>query len=278
MTDLRYPFAAIVGQEQVKKALLYNLIEPRIGGVLLCGEKGTAKSTIVRGLAALTEQKVVDLPLSITEDMLVGAIDFEKAVKEAMYRKGKAYDVFKNTVIKNCTIWNDWGKCLEIGAETRAEEITNIVFENCSIIHVTGSVLDCYNIDYADVHDVIYSNIDVEYDDIIMEASIQSNDDERYINNNPNYSPNLICVITDYHHEYSAGGVRRGKCHDIKFENIKLLGKYEPKCLFKGYDEEHKTKDIVIENIYWNGKLLEVIKKENFTLEEYTENIIYRKL
>ncbi|MBR2421198.1 MAG: magnesium chelatase subunit D family protein [Clostridia bacterium] len=84
MTDLRYPFAAIVGQEQVKKALLYNLIEPRIGGVLLCGEKGTAKSTIVRGLAALTEQKVVDLPLSITEDMLVGAIDFEKAVKEGV--------------------------------------------------------------------------------------------------------------------------------------------------------------------------------------------------
>ncbi len=84
MTDLRYPFAAIVGQENVKNALLYNLIEPRIGGVLLCGEKGTAKSTIVRGMAALTDQSVVDLPLSITEDMLVGAIDFERAVKEGI--------------------------------------------------------------------------------------------------------------------------------------------------------------------------------------------------
>ena len=84
MTDLRYPFAAIVGQEHVKNALLYNLIEPRIGGVLLCGEKGTAKSTIVRGMAALTDQSVVDLPLSITEDMLVGAIDFERAVKEGV--------------------------------------------------------------------------------------------------------------------------------------------------------------------------------------------------
>lgn len=84
MTDTRYPFAAIAGQEQVKKALLYNLIEPRIGGVLLCGEKGTAKSTIVRGLAALTRQRVVDLPLNITEDMLVGAIDFERAVHEGV--------------------------------------------------------------------------------------------------------------------------------------------------------------------------------------------------
>lgn len=84
MTDLRYPFAAIVGQEHVKNVLLYNLIEPRIGGALLCGEKGTAKSTIVRGMAALTDQIVVDLPLNITEDMLVGAIDFERAVKEGV--------------------------------------------------------------------------------------------------------------------------------------------------------------------------------------------------
>ena len=54
-----YPFTAIVGQERVKNALLYNLIEPRIGGVLLCGEKGTAKSTIVRGMAALTDLSFV---------------------------------------------------------------------------------------------------------------------------------------------------------------------------------------------------------------------------
>lgn len=84
MAENRYPFAAVAGQQQVKNALIYNLIDPRIGGVLLCGEKGTAKSTIVRGLAALTDQKVVDCPLSITEDMLVGAIDFERAVKEGV--------------------------------------------------------------------------------------------------------------------------------------------------------------------------------------------------
>ena len=63
MTEFGYPFAAVVGQERVKKALLLNLIDPRIGGVLLCGEKGTAKSTVVRGLAALTRQRVVELPL-----------------------------------------------------------------------------------------------------------------------------------------------------------------------------------------------------------------------
>ncbi len=77
-----YPFSAVVGQEQVKKALIYNMINPSIGGILLCGQKGTAKSTLVRGLAEICDQKTVELPLNITEDMLVGSIDFEKAVKD----------------------------------------------------------------------------------------------------------------------------------------------------------------------------------------------------
>lgn len=78
-----FPFAAIIGQEKVKKALLLNLINPKIGGVLLSGERGTAKSTLVRGMAALSEgMKVINLPLNITEDRLVGSIDIEKTLLE----------------------------------------------------------------------------------------------------------------------------------------------------------------------------------------------------
>ena len=43
-----YPFSAIVGQDAMKKSLLLNIINPQIGGVLICGQKGTAKSTVVR--------------------------------------------------------------------------------------------------------------------------------------------------------------------------------------------------------------------------------------
>lgn len=77
-----YPFTAIVGQEKVKKALLLNVISPSIGGTLLSGEKGTAKSTIVRSLAQLFPQlKVVTMPLNATEDRVVGSINIEKAIK-----------------------------------------------------------------------------------------------------------------------------------------------------------------------------------------------------
>lgn len=81
MHEQCYPFSAIVGQEQAKRALMLNLVNPRIGGVLLCGEKGTAKSTIVRGVAQLGNKKVVNLPLNATEDMLIGSIDFETTIQ-----------------------------------------------------------------------------------------------------------------------------------------------------------------------------------------------------
>ncbi len=115
------PFTAIVGQDTMKNALILNAINPRIGGVLIRGEKGTAKSTAVRALAELlpkiemvngctfncnpsdtrergdvcyakrtngedlkvTKRRmwVVDLPLGATEDRVVGSIDVEKAIK-----------------------------------------------------------------------------------------------------------------------------------------------------------------------------------------------------
>ena len=116
-----YPFTAIVGQEDMKLSLILNVINPALGGVLIKGEKGTAKSTAVRALAELlpameavkgcrfhcdplqenflcddcTEKfhsgelkeaeslkmRVVELPVSATEDRVVGTLDVEYAIK-----------------------------------------------------------------------------------------------------------------------------------------------------------------------------------------------------
>lgn len=199
--------------------------------------------------------------------------DVEKAVREAMYRNGKAYDVFKNVHVSGCTIWNDWGKCLEIGAETRAEEITNIVFENCDIIHVTSAVLDCCNVDYADVHDLTYRNITVEYDDEIFCPSIQNSDEEVYVNKYPDYAPSLMYCLVECHHEYSAGGGRRGINRDVTFENIHLWGRQKPTLRFIGYDAEHMSKDITVKNLYHNGVLVKELEPWQIVKNEFTRNI-----
>ncbi len=91
-----FPFVAIEGQERIKKALLLNIINEKIGGVLINGEKGTAKSTLVRGLEKiLTDKKVINLPLNTTEDNLVGSIDIERTLKT-----GKKF--FQEGILKKC--------------------------------------------------------------------------------------------------------------------------------------------------------------------------------
>src|SRR3981081_1384365 len=121
-----YPFTSIVGQEQMKLALVLNAIHPRIGGVLVRGQRGTAKSTAVRALAALlpqhrvvvgchyscdpdvprdlcphcraridagetlatavTRMRVVELPVGASEDRVVGSIDIEAAIRHGERR------------------------------------------------------------------------------------------------------------------------------------------------------------------------------------------------
>lgn len=91
-----FPFVAIEGQKMIKKALLFNIINDKIAGVLISGEKGTAKSTLVRGLNDLfPEKKIINLPLNITEDNLVGSIDIEKTIKCG--RK-----IFQEGLLKKC--------------------------------------------------------------------------------------------------------------------------------------------------------------------------------
>lgn len=89
--DVRYPFSAVVGQEQLKLALILSAISPGIGGVLIRGEKGTAKSTIVRGLGPLlsvpgstedTAGRVVELPIGATEDRVIGSLDLTSVLRD----------------------------------------------------------------------------------------------------------------------------------------------------------------------------------------------------
>jgi len=82
-----YPFSALVGQDQLRLALILCAVRPDIGGVLIRGEKGTAKSTAVRGLAKVlaavdADARLVELPIGATEDRVVGSIDLQKVLRD----------------------------------------------------------------------------------------------------------------------------------------------------------------------------------------------------
>ncbi|MGW6553131.1 putative cobaltochelatase [Streptomyces sp. NPDC055051] len=119
MSSTRYPFTAVVGMDDLRLALLLNAVSPSVGGVLVRGEKGTAKSTAVRALAELLPEvavvagcrfscdpaspdpgcpdgphgddgtdarpaRMVELPVGASEDRLVGSLDIEKALADGV--------------------------------------------------------------------------------------------------------------------------------------------------------------------------------------------------
>jgi magnesium chelatase subunit D len=82
-----YPFSALVGQDQLRLALILCSVRPEIGGVLIRGEKGTAKSTAVRALAQVLAEvdedaRLVELPIGATEDRVVGSLDLQRVLRD----------------------------------------------------------------------------------------------------------------------------------------------------------------------------------------------------
>jgi len=84
-----FPFSAVVGQDDLKLALILVAVDPSIGGVLISGERGTAKSTAARGLAALLPKSsagksapFVELPIGATEDRVVGSLDISRVLQD----------------------------------------------------------------------------------------------------------------------------------------------------------------------------------------------------
>jgi Mg-chelatase subunit ChlI len=177
-----YPFTAIAGQEKMKKALVLNIINPLLGGVLIRGEKGTAKSTAVRALAELlperekvegcmfscdpadtslmcsncmerkkngeklvigmSRMKVIDLPVSATEDRVVGTLDIEHAIKkgEKKFEPGILAQANRNILyVDEVNLLDD--HVVDVLLDSAAMGVNTIEREGISFTHPASFIL-----------------------------------------------------------------------------------------------------------------------------------------
>lgn len=160
-------------------------------------------------------------------------------------------------LIENCVVWCDWGGALEIGAETVADEYRNIVFRNCDVIRTDQGALRIHSGDRAEIHDVRYENINIEYSRYDTKAVYQENDGMLY-------EPGTVPAHDAFIRAWMYCGVWTddnipGHVHDIYYENIRVYKDEEvpePAVLLNGADGEHRIENVTVSGVLLNGKPL----------------------
>jgi hypothetical protein len=206
----------------------------------------------------------------------------------------------ENISVDNCVLWCDWGKPCEVGVETACREYKHISFTNCDILRGGNAVLDVNNGDCAEISDVLFENIHVDYNAYDTIEVFQNTDEQTYDAENTIMIPHLIWIGNrDFRNREAVTmkgippgaavgldltGIRRGMNRDVVCRNIhvhyderipRVNGKYNlPICVTSIYpDIIHDN--ILITNITVNGKplkekdaMISILRAERFRFEE----------
>lgn len=194
--------------------------------------------------------------------------------EDRVYEKMDVADV----LVENCVLWCDWGGALEIGAETVADEYRNITYRNTRILCNTHGALRIHAGDRADIHNVTYEDITVEYTPYERAPVYQDTDETPY-------APADVPVLPEAIRAWMYCGVWSpdnipGHVHNVRYKNIALLtdpGVADAATLrtnrwvqFLGADAEHRVSDVVIENLTVNGERLD---RRVMDVNEFTNDI-----
>lgn len=183
----------------------------------------------------------------------------------------------ENIHITNCTLWSDWGKCCTLGIETLCKEYKNISFKNCDILRGGGRVLSIDNGECAEISNVVFENINVEYNNFDTVEQYQNTYDEEYVKQNEILVPLLIQVVNPVWNtpqnrilwdlppepeELDMTGLKPKSVHDVVFKNINVyydeglpeLPEKFDRIHIESLDENAEFYNIDISGIKINGK------------------------
>ncbi len=192
---------------------------------------------------------------------------------------GYGYLPIQNLLVENCVLWCDWGRALEIGAETNASEYSNLIFRNCDVIHGTWLQLDIQHHNNAYIHDVVFEDIRCEYTRHQLPLKFQEYEGQSFATAKELFAhPGLLGA---YFYDMGLFGAPHGseKMERILFKDIQVLCDEEvpmPSCQFVGLNEVNRVCDVRIENLTRNGVRLADPVAANLTCNEYTENIVLK--
>ncbi len=188
----------------------------------------------------------------VVQDSFVRAFDDALVIKGLKSRRNAGERSVRNVQFRHCVVWCDWGRAMEIGAETCAPEIADVTFEDCDIIRTTHIAMDIQHGDRATVRNVCFRDIRVEIDDWNPRPRMQQDRDEQYQKDpQGTYCPTLM-EITIRSNPYSKDR-QRGIVRNIIFKDIAVISRHQPPSSFRGFDAEHTVEGVTIQNLRFNN-------------------------
>ncbi len=187
-------------------------------------------------------------------DCFVRAFDDALVIKGLKFRDNSFDDrPVRNIRFRRCVVWCDWGRAMEIGAETCAPEIVDIVFEDCDIVRTTHIAMDIQHGDRAAIRNIRFENIRVEIDESNPRPRMQSEPEEKYqIGPQDRYCPILMEIVIRKNN-YSKDDLR-GIVRDVVFRDIEVTGPHVPPSSFHRFDAEYGVEGVKIANLRFNSK------------------------
>ncbi len=179
----------------------------------------------------------------------------------------------RNVLAERCVIWNDWGRALEIGAETCAPEIAGVTFREIAIVRTNYVAMDIQHGDHATVRDVTFENIDLEVDDVNLRPLIQKGPDDRFVPD-AHFCPRLMVIVI--RPTMWTENTGRGRVEAVTFRDIRVRGAGRPASTFDGFDESHGVRGVRIENVSFNGRRAATLEDAGVTIGPYVEDVTLR--
>jgi hypothetical protein len=212
----------------------------------------------------------------VIRNSFVRAFDDAIVLKELNWGRGGFHErPGRNVRVHDVVIWCDWGRALEIGAETSAPEIADVHFKDCDIIRTTHIAMDIQCGDRALVHAIRYDNIRVETDEVCPVPRMQGSRDERYVvNPNDQYVPNLLVIVISKN--FYSQDAQRGNVRDITYANVSVTSRRAPHSFFNGLDAQHTVQGITIDNLRLNGKPANTAAEANLSLGQFVSDVRFK--
>jgi hypothetical protein len=210
-------------------------------------------------------------------DCFVRAFDDCIVLKGLMGRGGNGRPSFtdrpvKGILVERCVCWNDWGRALEIGAETSTPEIADVIFRDCDVIRTDYIAMDIQHGHRAKVHDIRFENIRVEADDFNLRPVLQKAKDEKYvINPQDDWRPYVMYIIIEPN-SWSPDPLH-GTVRNVVFKDITVTSKLFLPTHFQGLDAEHDISGVTIENLVVNGKRCNNAEEAHLQTNAYVSDV-----